>query len=403
MEIRNLLESGVSVSEAARILGVARSTIRKYAQAPFFPEYVRRKKNGSKLEPYKEYIKGRLEKYPLSGVRIYDEIKALGYQGQMTILRDFIRELKHEKEYHAVKMFETNPGQQGQIDWGHFGKMQTDEGEKDIYGFCMILGYSRTKYVEFTHSMNTAVLMRCHINAFKHYGGAPHECLYDNMKQVVLERRRTTDESKFNPLFSDFMAYYGIKPKLCRVRKPRTKGKVEKLVHYAKDNLFLGLEFTDLDDLNMKARAWMDEVNAKPHSTTKEAPLERLKKEVGFLINIDGRPDYKISEVLYRKARNNCLVSVYGAEYSVPPRYANRDVEVRVEEEHILIFYRGQEIAHHRKLENGDVSFINAHKQEIKDGCFYFPRQNKVKKTTAQVAPEEQSVEVRNLDTYEVV
>ncbi len=105
MEIRNLLESGVSVSEAARILGVARSTIRKYAQAPFFPEYVRRKKNGSKLEPYKEYIKGRLEKYPLSGVRIYDEIKALGYQGQMTILRDFIRELKHEKEYHAVKIF----------------------------------------------------------------------------------------------------------------------------------------------------------------------------------------------------------------------------------------------------------------------------------------------------------
>ncbi len=78
----------------------------------------------------------------------------------MTILRDYIGELRHEKEYHAVKMFETNPGQQGQVDWGYFGKMQTDEGEKKIYGFCMILGYSRTRYVEFTHPMDTTVLIR---------------------------------------------------------------------------------------------------------------------------------------------------------------------------------------------------------------------------------------------------
>ena len=123
------------------------------------------------------------------------------------------------------------------------------------------------------------------------------------------------------------MAYYGIKPKLCRIRKPRTKGKVENLVRYAKDNFFLGLEFTDLCDLNSKARVWMDKVNSKPHSTTKMPPIERLKLEQPLLIQINGRADYRLSEVLYRKALSNCLVSVYGSRYSVPPKYACKEVE----------------------------------------------------------------------------
>jgi len=401
MEIRNLLESGVSVSEAARILGVARATLRKYTEMPSYLEYVRDKKKVSKLEPYKEYVKARLEKFPLSSIRIYDEIKTQGYGGKLTILRGYMRELSHEKNYHAVKMFETQPGQQAQIDWGYFGKMQTNEGKKKIYGFCMVLGYSRTRYIEFTNSMNVKILIKSHINAFKYYGGAPHEGLYDNMKQVVLERRKTSEESQINPLFSDFMAYHGIKPKLCRVRKPRTKGKVEKLVDYAKGNFFLGLEFTDLNDLNMKARVWMDKVNSQPHSMTKEPPFERLKKEQPLLIQIEGRPDYRISETHYRKARNNCLVSLDGSDYSVPPKFACKEVEVRLDEELIRIFHRGQEIAQHKMIEKGKVSFIDAHRDEIDKGCFYFPKQNHPKRKAIQTDLINQSVEVRDLKIYE--
>ncbi|MEW6034997.1 MAG: IS21 family transposase [Candidatus Micrarchaeota archaeon] len=229
MEIRNLLENGVSVSEAARGLGVARATVRKYADMPSFITYIREKKKPHKLEPYKEYIKGRLEKYPLSSVRLYEEILKMGYTGKISRLRDFVMELHHEKAYHAVMMFETAPGQQGQIDWGEVGKMQTDEGEVKIYVFCMILGYSRTRYIEFTLSMNLETLLKCQMNAYDYYGGAPNEHLYDNMKTVVLVRGKTSDESDFNPRFADFAAYYGFKPKLCRPCKPRTKGKVEKL------------------------------------------------------------------------------------------------------------------------------------------------------------------------------
>lgn len=403
MEIRSLMENGVSISEISRMVGVDRKTAKKYANLDTYDPFFRKERPQGKLDPFKEYVKSRLDKYPLSAVRIFDEIKPQGYQGKISILRDFMKTLRKESSYDAVMRFETAPGQQAQIDWGEFGTMEVGGGQEKLHGFHMILGYSRMRYVEFTTSMNLRTLIRCHINAYKYYGGAPHENLYDNMKQVVLKRRKNANDSDFQPLFSDFMAYYGTAIKLCRVRKPRTKGKVENLVDYVKDNFFLGTEFTNLDDLNMKARAWMDRVNAQVHSTTKEAPIDRLKKEQLLLVQISGRPEYKISEVLYRKARCNCLVSVYSGEYSVPPKYANRDVEVRLDEDQLGIFYKGNEIAHHRLVGKHQTSFLDFHRLQLEEGCFRMPIPKLRRRIHTQVEVRDQGVEARNLGAYEEV
>jgi len=317
MEIRSLRENGVSWSEISRMVGADRKTVQKYANLDQYSPFFRKVRKGSKLEPYKPYILSRLDKYPLSAVRIYDEIKAQGYAGKMTVLRDFMKATRKESSYDAVMLFETAPGQQAQVDWGEFGKIEVDGEVSKLHGFHIILGHSRMRYVEFTTSMDLRTLVRCHINAYKYFGGAPHENLYDNMKQVVLKRRKNANDSDFQPLFSDFMAYYGTATKLCRIRKPRTKGKVENLVGYVTDNFFLGTEFADLADINMKARAWMDRVNAQIHSTTGEAPLERLKKEQPLLIQIGGRPDYRICETIYRKARCSSTVSVYSSDLTL--------------------------------------------------------------------------------------
>jgi transposase len=403
VEIRSLRENGVSWSEISRMVGADRKTVQKYAGLDQYHPFFRERRPAGKLEPYKQYIQSRLEKYPLSAVRIFDEIKAQGYCGQLTILRDYMKNLRKESSYDAVMMFETAPGQQAQVDWGEFGKIEVDGEQQKLYGFHMILGHSRMRYLEFTTSMNLRTLVGCHIGAYHYFGGAPHENLYDNMKTVVLKRRKNAEDSDFHPLFSDFMAYYGTAIKLCRIRKPRTKGKVESLVDYAKDNFFLGTEFADLADLNMKARAWMDKVNSQIHSTTGEAPAERLKKEQPLLIQIGGRPDYRICETLYRKSRCKSTVSVYSSEYSVPPKYANREVEVKIEEEQLGIFYHGQEIARHRLVGRKQTSFLEEHRKQLEEGCFHMPRQNRAKRTPAQVEIAEQGVAVRNLNAYEGV
>jgi len=403
VEIRSLKENGVSWSEISRMVGVDRKTAKKYANLGQYHPFFRKMQPVGKLEPYKQYVQSRLEKYPLNAVRIFDEIRAQGYAGKLTILRDYMKSLRKDASYDAVMLFETAPGQQAQVDWGDFGKIEIDGERHGLYGFHMILGHSRMRYVEFTSSMDLRSLVRCHINAYHYFGGAPHENLYDNMKTVVLKRRKNANDSDFHPLFGDFMAYYGTAIKLCRIRKARTKGKVENLVDYVKDGFFLGTEFTDLDDLNMKARAWMDKVNAQPHSTTGEAPAERLKKEQPLLIQIGNRPDYRICETLYRKSRCTSTVSVYSAEYSVPPKYANRDVEVRIEGEQLGIFYRGQEIARHRIAGRKQVYFLEEHRKQLEEGCFHMPRENRARRIPAQVGAAEQGVEVRNLNAYEGV
>lgn len=81
VEIRNLLENGLSKSEAARQLGVSRATIRKYAATPDYQPYDRKDLPKSKLEPFRDFIRARLDKYPLSAVRIFDEITRMGYGG----------------------------------------------------------------------------------------------------------------------------------------------------------------------------------------------------------------------------------------------------------------------------------------------------------------------------------
>jgi len=79
-------------------------------------------------------------------------------------------------------------------------------------------------YVRFTTSMNLSMLIGCHQSAFSYLGGISSSILYDNMKQVKL------DNGELNPAFLDFASRHGFAIKTCRVRRPRTKGKVERMV-----------------------------------------------------------------------------------------------------------------------------------------------------------------------------
>ena len=98
----------------------------------------------------------------------------------------------------------------------------------------MILGYSRTKYIEFVKRCDLRSMERCMLNAFQYFGGVPKEVLTDNMKTVVTGRE--AGKVIWNTQFSDFAVEMGFVPKVCRVRTPQTKGKVERLVQYVKEN-----------------------------------------------------------------------------------------------------------------------------------------------------------------------
>jgi hypothetical protein len=208
----------------------------------------------------------------------------------------------------------------------------------------MILGYSRTRYIEFVTDMSTNTLIKCHINAFRYMGGYPEEILYDNMKRVIIKRLLKQDESELNKQFEDFAGFYGFKPVLCRPYRGQTKGKVERTVEFIRDNLMTGIQFSGLDDLNGQAIAWCNKVNTKVHSTTNEIPFDRLKKEPLSTL----KREYIIDKLNYRKVENDCLISYANNKYSIPSEYVGKEVAVIVLDNVLAAYYQGKQVALHR-------------------------------------------------------
>jgi transposase len=336
VNIRVLHQQGYTIKQIARELGLARNTVRKALREEHSPQYAHRTPRASKLDPYKDYLRLRLEQVPLiSGVRLYQEIQTQGYTGEMSILRDFLRPLRAQHAHDLTVRFETLPGQQAQIDWGSFGTLTEEGVTSKLYGFVFILGYSRAMYVEFTTSQVIESLLRCHLHAFEYLGGYPQEILYDNIKTVILEREAEPGRYRWHPRFLDFAGYYGLNPRLCQPYRARTKGKVERMIGYVKDNFFAGRTFTGLADLNHQALGWCDTVaNVRVHATTHEVPFERLKREP--LLSHRRRPLYDTSEVVARRVSRDCYLSFKGNAYSVPWPYGGKAVTVRATPEELL-------------------------------------------------------------------
>ena len=258
MDIKLLHRQGHSIRAIARMSGHSRNTVRKVLAANS-PSDFKTPKRASKLDPFKDYLKKRINECNLSGVRLLEEIRAMGYDGGYTILKTYLRTLRPPTSARLTVRFETPPGEQAQCDWGHCGRYRDASGQlHSIYVFVWVLGFSRFMYVCFTTRMHLKSLVRCHQQAFDYCGGWPHSILYDNVKQVRL------DAKSWNPHFMDFADHYGIVPKTHRPYRPRTKGKVERMVRYVKDNLLNGRSLADPEDLNAKALIWLEQTAKAP-------------------------------------------------------------------------------------------------------------------------------------------
>jgi len=345
MDIRADYKKGLSYKEIALKNNIDWRTAKKYAHSEHKPVYELCEPKPSKLDPYKEQIDLWLEEAPYSAVRIHEKMQEMGYEGKYTMVRTYVSTKKSELNQKATVRFETMPGLQAQVDWAFFENYRVfEDGEwKKLYCFLMVLGYSRMRYIEFVTDMTTSTLIRCHINAFRYFGGYPEEILYDNMKQVVVKRLLKQEDSTLNSQFEDFAGFYGFRPILCRPYRGQTKGKVERTVAFVRDNFMTGIKYENLQDLNHQAMNWNIKANEKVHATTNEIPKSRLLEEnLSPLLR-----EYIIDKVNVRKVEKDCLISYAGSKYSVPSEYACKYVTVVVLDNMLAAYYEGKQVALH--------------------------------------------------------
>jgi transposase len=330
MDIKELQRMGLSQRAIARQTGHSRNTVARILSqatpAPFSTPA-----RASHLDPYKAYIKKQYEQYQLSSVRLLAEIRPMGYSGSIDIVRRYVQTLAMQQRAcaRATVRYETPPGAQAQVDWASCGRLPDG---RSVYAFVFVLGFSRADYVEFTISMSLPTLLGCHMNAFEYFGGIPHSILYDNMKQVRL------GPARLSPQLVDFAGHYGFTVKTHQPYRPRTKGKVERLVDYVKDNFLAGRIFEDLADMNAQARHWLDHTaNVRIHGVTGRRPVDLLAEERAALTPVRAISPYQIGEQLERKVDAEGFVHAYGSRYSVPPSYIERQVLVSAFDQRIVV------------------------------------------------------------------
>jgi transposase len=420
VQIKYLARNGVPKSQIARQCGVSRQTVyNRLAHNGLGPRP--RRPRTSKLDPFKAYIRGRLEKFDLPAPSLWRELRARGYVGGLTILRQYVAPLKAEYTRRVTERFETVPGQQAQIDWGECGTVAVDGQRRKLYVFVMVLGYSRMIYARFTTSTRLPELLDCLVRGFDRLG-IPGEILVDNMKQAVEAHDVESGVVRWNPTFLAFAHHHGTHPLASPPYWPRVKGKVERGVGYVKRSFLEGRAFVDVDDLNCQLEAWLDHVaNVRVHGTTKARPVDRFAADQAAMRPRAAVPSYDVRPIEHRQVSGDCHLSYHSVLYSVHPDAAQRTVVVRAEGDRVgalFTVYLGDHVVarHRRRPKDSPRITLSEHATAIRE---HVRRQGAVKARRRQPTFEQQaapwppsrwlgpldapSVQERSLHTYDAV
>lgn len=398
-EIRSMHQQGLSITDIAALTGFDRKTVRKWLTQPGPPRYGPRVLQPSKLDPYKSYLDARLSVGVWNAVVLLRELRDRGYTGGYSILKDYLRPKRHAAREVAVRRFETPPGQQAQVDWGHLGILEDGAHRQAVWGFVFTLGHSRAMAADAATDQRLETFLRLHETAFEALDGVPHEILYDHMKTVVLGRDER-GEVRWHPIFLDFARYWGFRPRLCRPYRAQSKGKVEAGIRYLRRSFLPGREASSLEDLRSQLRAWVASVaNVRVHGTTHHVVREAWQAEQAHLQRLAGRPPYPYVPEVRRRVGRDAYVAYGANRYSVPWVAAGREVWIREVAGWIEIYCGHDRIATHAVCTGRHQVLTHPpHHQGI-------PFSGTMPRSPAKIAIQVSSpqVEVRPLAIYEAV
>jgi len=343
-EIHRLRDMQFSIRKIAQTLNIDRGTVAKYIVDPVIVRKAGPARS-SKLDPYRDFIKEMVDQYPkINAPVVLRQIQGKGFDGEITILREYLRLLK-DRPKEAFIRFESQPGEQLQIDWGHFGSLTYEGSSRKLYALAVIESHSRMLYVAFTHSQKQETLHFCLVEAFRYFGGTPREIVVDNMLTAVTER--VGSMIRFNGSFLEFLRIFGISPVACNIRAPHEKGKIENSIKYLRHNFWPLRTFTDLEDANHQVLAWLDTTaNQRLHQTTGERPAYRFVKDALRPLP-EPLPDFRETETLL--VYKDFGVRFDANIYTVPPRLVGKTVTVKADGRTLSVYYKEKQVATHQR------------------------------------------------------
>ena len=219
---------------------------------------------------------------------VLDRLRAKGYHGGITVVRDRLRKLRPRPKQEAFFTRSYEPGQMLQVDWADFG-FAIPGCARRVSAFVAALAYSRCLFLTFTLSQAMGSFLRCMEQALRFFGGRTLVDVFDNMKTVVLERRAHV--VRFHPRFVEYSRARGFAIRACTPRRPTEKPYAERPIGTIRSRFWPGRRFSDLFDLNAQGAKWRDDVfNNVINEETGKVPSLVFKNEEQKLLTpaLDG-------------------------------------------------------------------------------------------------------------------
>lgn len=378
-----------NISEVVRRTGIPRQKVRTWKKNGY---HLCSNKGGRpagslKLQPYQCKLNELLSSGVSNSSVCYDRIKEMGYSGGLTIVKDYIsahrdlipakRKLIVEPQGNRGRRYYTEPGDCYQMDWGFVNVVDSEGNSWRCACFAMVCHHCGFRYVEFFPNATQENLFIGMIHAFL-IMGIPNRVLTDNMKSVVI-RRDAAGAPIYNKEYDEFQHALGFRTDLCKVKHPFTKGKVERLVRYVKENFCAGQTFLNITDLNQKALQWCFTKNSNPIKGYEHIPMDEhmsadllrpLKKSVLLLPYL----------APMRKISFDGFVHYEGRQFGVPYRYAGRSVRVMRDSSKLYIIDPDTNM----ELQQYDVDWSK--KAKVCEGQWSEYRNQPEEKPTAPVA-----------------
>ena len=384
-EIRRMSLDGRSISKISKALNCNRRTVAKYLEMKEqeFESFLKTPgTRGKLLLPFETFVRGRLELYrDTPAAQMHDWLKEHHQQfpevNQKTIF-NFVKwvrgkyNLPYEpsgRDYMVVE--ETAYGIQAQVDFGEYNMRSSDGKRVKVHFFTFVLSRSRYKYVWFSSkpfTSNSAIL--AHESAFKYIEGIPAEVVYDQDKVFI-----SNENSGDLVLTSQFKTYVrdrGFQLHFCRKADPESKGKIENVVKYVKQNFLYNRTFYNLETLNNDGLKWLERTaNKLNHALTKKAPHAEWLTEQPFLHPFNPIIVSMPPALLYAVRKDN-TISWKSNLYSLPlGTYTGRWTQVSVcnEEGHLIICNLQQtELCRHVVSNCTGMKIINTDHKRDKNG-----------------------------------
>lgn len=317
--------------QIATTLGISRKRVVRILRE----DGVRKPPRETIFKPYERLVQEWYREYPFLRVtQVYERLKGYGYSGGYDTLKVYTQSLRKKKTgwFHELEFL---PGEEAQVDW-----MEWRFAFGILYGFVLILAYSRYLYVHFYPRHSLEFFLDGHLRAFREIKGVAHRHRYDNLKSVVQSR---TPELTFNPQFLDFVRHYGFSVYPCTPERANEKGRVERVIRDIKDFLRV-TPCQDLTDVNRKVCAWRRERNQRVHRSTEKKPIDLLKEEK--LKPLPQIP-YSPYRLILAHVSKTGFIEFDTNRYSVPSSFCGTSGELLSYPDHVEIWVKGRRVALH--------------------------------------------------------